>query len=105
MTLDQGIVFAVLVATLALFIWNRWRYDLVALAALLTVTLAGLIPAEAAFAGLGHPAVVTVAAVLVISRGLLNAGVVDAIARKLTQVGDKPWVQVATLTGIVALCS
>lgn len=105
MTLDQGIIFAVLFATLGLFIWNRWRYDLVALAALLTVTLAGLIPAETAFTGLGHPAVVTVAAVLVISRGLLNAGVVDAIARKLTQVGDKPWVQVATLTGIVALCS
>lgn len=105
MTVDQGIVFAVLLATLALFIWNRWRYDLVALAALLTVTLAGLIPAETAFSGLGHPAVVTVAAVLVISRGLLNAGVVDAIARKLTQVGDKPWVQVATLTGIVAICS
>ena len=105
MTLDQGIIFAVLFATLGLFIWNRWRYDLVALAALLTVTLAGLIPTETAFTGLGHPAVVTVAAVLVISRGLLNAGVVDAIARKLTQVGDKPWVQVATLTGIVALCS
>ncbi|WP_394171690.1 SLC13 family permease [Saccharospirillum alexandrii] len=105
MTLDQGIIFAVLFATLGLFIWNRWRYDLVALAALLTVTLAGLIPAETAFSGLGHPAVVTVAAVLVISRGLLNAGVVDAIARKLTQVGDKPWVQVATLTAIVALCS
>ena len=105
MTLDQGVIFAVLFATLGLFIWNRWRYDLVALAALLTVTLAGLIPAETAFTGLGHPAVVTVAAVLVISRGLLNAGVVDAIARKLTQVGDKPWVQVATLTGIVALCS
>ncbi|WP_127559632.1 SLC13 family permease [Saccharospirillum alexandrii] len=105
MTLDQGIIFAVLFATLGLFIWNRWRYDLVALAALLTVTLSGLIPAETAFTGLGHPAVVTVAAVLVISRGLLNAGVVDAIARKLTQVGDKPWVQVATLTGIVALCS
>jgi di/tricarboxylate transporter len=105
MTIDQAIVFAVLFATLGLFIWNRWRYDLVALAALLTVTLTGLIPAETAFSGLGHPAVVTVAAVLVISRALLNAGVVDAIAKQLTRVGDKPWVQVTTLTGIVALCS
>jgi di/tricarboxylate transporter len=105
MTVDQGIIFAVLFATLGLFIWNRWRYDLVALAALLVVTLAGLIPAETAFSGLGHPAVVTVAAVLVISRALLNAGVVDAIAQQLTRVGDKPWVQVATLTAIVAICS
>jgi di/tricarboxylate transporter len=57
------------------------------------------------FLVLGHPAVVTVAAVLVVSRGLLNAGVVDTLARQLTRVGDRPWVQVATLTGIVALCS
>jgi Na+/H+ antiporter NhaD/arsenite permease-like protein len=48
---------------------------------------------------------VTVAAVLVVSRGLLNAGVVDSIARHMTRVGDRAWIQVATLTGLVALCS
>ena len=69
---DQLIVFAVLAATLGLFVWNRWRYDIVALAALLVVTLAGIVPPEKAFMGLGHPAVITVAAVLVLSRGLLN---------------------------------
>ena len=102
---DQLIVFAVLAATLGLFVWNRWRYDIVALAALLVVTLAGIVPPEKAFMGLGHPAVITVAAVLVLSRGLLNAGVVDSLARHLTKVGDRPWIQVLTLSGIVALCS
>lgn len=102
---DQLIVFAVLAATLGLFVWNRWRYDIVALGALLVVTLAGIVPPEQAFMGLGHPAVITVAAVLVLSRGLLNSGVVDSLARHLTKVGDKPWVQVLTLTAIVALCS
>ncbi|QGZ30236.1 SLC13 family permease [Stutzerimonas stutzeri] len=102
---DQLIVFAVLATTLGLFAWNRWRYDIVALGALLVVTLAGIIPPEQAFMGLGHPAVITVAAVLVLSRGLLNGGVVDALARHLTKVGDRPWIQVLTLTGIVALCS
>ncbi|AHL76458.1 potassium transporter TrkA [Stutzerimonas stutzeri] len=102
---DQLIVFAVLAATLGLFVWNRWRYDIVALGALLVVTLAGIVPPEKAFMGLGHPAVITVAAVLVLSRGLLNGGVVDSLARHLTRVGDRPWIQVLTLTGIVALCS
>jgi di/tricarboxylate transporter len=102
---DQLIVFGVLAATLGLFVWNRWRYDIVALGALLVVTLAGIVPADEAFMGLGHPAVITVAAVLVLSRGLLNGGVVDSIAGQLTKVGDRPWVQVLTLTGIVALCS
>lgn len=105
MTMDQLTVFGVLAATLALFVWNRWRYDIVALAALLITAVAGLVTPDEVFMGLGHPAVVTVAAVLVLSRGLLNAGVVDTLARRLTRVGDRPWIQVATLTGIVVLCS
>jgi len=90
MTGEQLIVFGVLAATLVLFVWNRWRYDLVALAALLACALTGVVPAEEVFAGLGHPAVISVAAVLVLSRGLLNAGVVDSVARRLMQVGERP---------------
>ena len=105
MTTGQVVVFCVLGATLCLFVWNRWRYDLVALSALLILAIAGYVPADQVFTGLGHPAVVTVAAVLVISRALSNAGVVDAVARLLARVGDRPWTQIATLTGLVALCS
>ncbi len=105
MTGEQLIVFGVLAATLVLFVWNRWRYDLVALGALLACALTGVVPADEVFAGIGHPAVISVAAVLVLSRGLLNAGVVDSVARRLMQVGDRPWAQVAALTGIVALSS
>ncbi|HSM74270.1 MAG TPA: SLC13 family permease, partial [Desulfobacterales bacterium] len=104
-TFDQAVVFAILAATLVLFVWGRWRYDLVAVAALLLVFIAGLVPAEQVFLGFGHPAVVTVAAVLVLSRGLLNAGVVDSLSRSLAQVGPRPMLQVATLTSIVVLCS
>jgi di/tricarboxylate transporter len=102
---DQAFVFLVLAATLGLFVWGRWRYDLVALAALLAVAFRGLVTAEDAFAGFSHPAVITVAAVLVLSKGLLNAGVVDAIARGLTRVGGGPGRQVAALTLLTAVCS
>ena len=105
LTFDQAVVFAILAATLVLFVWDRWRYDLVALTALLLVFIAGLVPAEQVFLGFGHPAVITVAAVLVLSRGLLNAGVVDTLSRSLARVGSRPILQVATLTGIVVLCS
>ncbi len=105
MTGEQLIVFGVLAATLVLFVWNRWRYDLVALGALLACALTGVVPADEVFSGVGHPAVISVAAVLVLSRGLLNAGVVDSVARRLMQVGERPWAQVAALTGIVALSS
>lgn len=72
---------------------------------MLACALTGVVPPEEVFAGLGHPAVISVAAVLVLSRGLLNAGVVDSVARRLMQVGERPWAQVAALTGIVALSS
>ncbi|HEY9189794.1 MAG TPA: SLC13 family permease [Sulfurovum sp.] len=105
MTTEQLTIFAILAITLGLFVWGRWRYDIVALLSLLAVGLFGLIPPQEMFAGLGHPAVITVAAVLVVSRGLLNAGLVDTLARHLTRVGEQPWIQVATLTSIVALSS
>ena len=51
-------ILAVLVVTMALFIWGRWRHDLVAMASLLACVLLGLVEKGQAFLGLGHPAVV-----------------------------------------------
>ena len=102
---DQWIVFGVLTVTLGLFVWNRLRFDIVAMLALLAVAVAGLVPIDQLFSGFGHPAVITVAAVLVISQGLVNGGVVDAVARLLGKVGHNAVLQVITLTAVVALCS
>ncbi|AMQ88696.1 SLC13 family permease [Marinobacter sp. LQ44] len=102
---DQWTVFLILGTTLALFIWNRLRFDIVAMLALLAVAVSGLVAPDQLFAGFGHPAVITVAAVLVISQGLVNGGVVDAVARLLGKVGRNAVLQVITLTLVVALCS
>lgn len=103
---EQVVVFVTLVGALVLFVNGRIRYDVVALLALLAVTITGVIPQEEAFAGFGHPAVITVAAVLVISRGLLNAGVVDAITRWLGRVGDNITLQIGVLmTGVTIFSS
>lgn len=88
MTTDQLTVFIILAITLVLFIYNRWRYDVVAVMALLCLAVFDLVPAEQLFLGFGHPAVITVAAVLLVSQGLINAGVVDSIARQLLKAGD-----------------
>lgn len=102
---EQLIVFGTLLAALVLFVWGRWRYDVIALLALVAVTISGIIPGERAFAGFGHPAVVTVAAVLVVSRGLLNSGIVDALTKKVSATGNSPAVHVIALTALVAVCS
>jgi di/tricarboxylate transporter len=102
---QQMTVFAVLVLALVMFLWGRWRYDIVALGALLLLALVGIVPAAEVFLGFGHPAVITVAAVLVASRGLQNAGVVDVVSRWVQRVGNRPTAQVAALTGLVAVFS
>ena len=105
MSVDQIIVFATLSLVLVLFIWGKWRYDLVALFALLVVTISGMVPAADAFSGFGHPAVITVAAVLIVSRALFNSGMVDYIVRLMSFVGENPLVQMSALVVTVTVCS
>lgn len=104
-SIDQIIVFVTLAGALVLFAWGRWRYDLIALFALLAVVLTGIVPVDDAFGGFAHPAVVTVVAVLVISRALQNAGVVDVVARLLTPLHGRTTLQVGAQTGLAAMLS
>ena len=103
--LEQYIVYVTLILILALFIWGRWRYDIVALTALLFLTFTGIIAGEDAFNGFSHPAVITVAAVLIISRVLMNAGIVDSIVRKMSRINQHLHIQLATLVAAVTICS
>jgi di/tricarboxylate transporter len=105
MTFPQIYIFAVLAATLTLFIWGRWRYDVVALLALLAVVIGGLVPPEKAFDGFGHPAVITVAAVLVISRAIQNSGLIGWLARGLENFNKRPESQTAAVVLLVAFLS
>ncbi|MCZ7578060.1 MAG: SLC13 family permease [Dehalococcoidia bacterium] len=105
LTFDQGVVFAVLGIALVLFIRGPFRYDAVALLALFAVTVTGVIPAGEAFAGFGHPAVITVAAVLVISAALQEAGLVDLLASGLARLGTRIAINVFVLSVVVAVLS
>ncbi|QJQ94883.1 MULTISPECIES: SLC13 family permease [Halomonadaceae] len=102
---DASLVFIVLGLTLAGFVWGRFRYDLVALTALLVSVMLGLVDADAAFMGFAHPAVITVAAVLVLSKGFERSGLVDLIARQALKVGGRLTLQLAVLTGTVVMLS
>lgn len=99
METDQLLVVLVLVLAFVFFAWGRWRYDAVAL---LTLVLFDIVPGEEAFAGFGHPAVVTVAGVLVASRGLQNSGAVDVLARLLASAGSSYTPQIAATSGLAA---
>jgi hypothetical protein len=55
---DQAAIFIIISIAFAFFIWGRWRYDLVAMMALLTSVIAGVVPWSQAFSGFAHPAVI-----------------------------------------------
>jgi di/tricarboxylate transporter len=97
MTFEQWAMVALFGVALALFISERVRYDVVALGTLLVAVVLGLVEPENAFAGFANDAVVTVAAVLVMSHALARSGAVDAVTAPLLRVARHP---LALLTGL-----
>jgi di/tricarboxylate transporter len=118
MNLEQGIVLGVIAMTFGLFAWGKWRYDVVAVIALFSLVVgdvvlekilrrgeSNLIDPDHALDGFGHAAVITVAAVLVISRALRNSGVVDLIARRLMPLAKNQLLHIASLCVVAAVLS
>jgi di/tricarboxylate transporter len=103
--MDHHLVFGVLVLVLLLFAWGRIRHDLVAIIALCILVVAGIIDPENAFNGFGHPAVITVAAVLVIGKALEFSGVVDLLGKWVMKLGKNLLLQIFVLSVIVAVAS
>jgi len=105
MTPDQIIVLVVIASAMALFLWGRWRHDIVAMAALLACVIAGLVPGREAFAGFGHPAVITVACVLVLGVGLQTSGAVDVLTKRLIPTRAGPTFSILALITLAAVLS
>ena len=105
MTTEQISIFAILGLSLVFFMWGRWRYDVVAFTALIVAVLAGVVPTDSAFAGFGHPAVITVAAVLVISRALQVSGVISIFADAVIRFAKGQGAQMTALSGLGAVLS
>ena len=103
--MQEYIVFGVLIFALGFFIWGKFRYDLVAMTCLLALVLAGITPVEEAFYGFAHPAVITVAVILIVSAGLQNSGLIDLIGKWVMKLGNNLTLQIAVLCLIVSIAS
>jgi len=102
---DQISVLAILALVVGLFLWGRWRHDLVAVSALLACVVTGLVDPAQAFQGFGHPAVITVACMLIMSRALQTSGAVEVLARRALPEKAGPVLSLAALMGVGALLS
>lgn len=104
-TQDQTILFSLFGFVFALLLWGRFRYDLVAFAALLLGVVLGVVPSEDAFSGFGHPATIVVALVLIVSAGLVRSGAVYLITRTLVDSSRSLGAHITIMGGIGAVLS
>ncbi|MBR29613.1 MAG: SLC13 family permease [Rhodobacteraceae bacterium] len=102
---EQAALFALMGAFLGLLVWGRLRYDLVAAGTLFVGVAAGLVPEDTAFEGFGHAAVVVIALVFVVSRGLTNSGAVEVLASKISNPERPLALHIALISGVGAALS
>lgn len=106
MTIQIGIVLALLLLTVVLFLWERFRVDVVALIALALLLVTGIISPSQGLAGFSNSATVTVAAMFVLTAGLSKTGSVEKLGRFVTGVFHKGfWVGLIAVMVVVGVLS
>jgi di/tricarboxylate transporter len=104
-TLPQALSFGLIAVIVALFVWNRFRFDLVALFGLVAALALGVVPADKAFSGFSDQVVVLVASALVISAGVGKSTVIGRVVRKCEPFLTTTTRQVAALAFATTILS
>lgn len=105
MTNDQIILFSLMGGVLGLLLWGKWRYDIVAFGALVLGIILQVIPADRAFSGFGHPAVIIIALVLIVSRALSQSGAIELLTSRLIKAGSPLPIHIASMGSLGAILS
>ena len=106
MTTDIPLVFCLLLVTVALFVSDRLRMDVVAILLIIALTVTGLLTPGEALAGFGDPLVILIAALFVVGEGLFRTGVAFSMGNWLVGVAGTSEVRLlALLMVLVAVLS
>ncbi len=105
MTTQQILAFTLIAVMMAVFIWDRFRYDVVACCALVLAVALGVVPVDKAFSGFSDDIVIIVGSALVVSAGVARSGIVDMAVKKFFPNLNTLHTQLALLMIAVALLS
>ncbi|WP_445502097.1 SLC13 family permease [Microvirga sp. G4-2] len=105
MTHQQMLSFAIIAGMMALFVWGRFRYDLVAVLSLLAAVLVGIVPADKAFSGFSDDIVIIVASALLVSAAVAKSGVLEAALNRVAPYLRSEQSQVIVLVTAVTVLS
>ena len=86
LSIEAYITLATLAGSIIVFVLDRWRVDLVALLVMIVLLVTGVLSQTEALSGFSNPAVVTIAAMLILSEGLQRTGIVNHIAYRLDKM-------------------
>jgi len=108
---DATIVYLVLVAVVALFIWNKLPVEVVAVGSALTLAATGVLSLDQALAGFGDTTVLFIAALFVVSEGIDSTGVttwagqqlIDRAGASRTRLIILMMLLVAVLTAVISV--
>lgn len=105
MRTDQWLSLLVIVFMMAAFVWGRYRYDVVAVAALLAAIVLGIVPTKQAFSGFADDIVIIVGSALIVSAAISRSGIMDVALRRFSPERQGPRAQLIMLVVIVAVLS
>jgi di/tricarboxylate transporter len=89
LTSDMLLVLVVLAITIALFVLEVVRVDVVALSVMVLLGLLGLVPSDQLFNGFASNAVISIIAVMILGAGLDRTGVMTVVAAFILRIGGK----------------
>jgi len=102
MNFAQVASLTILAGLLVLFIWDRLRFDMVALLALLAAVVCGIVPANKAFTGFGNPLLPLIASALVVSNAVGKSGLIEQAVREFYEYAHELVRSEAQYRGIVS---
>lgn len=94
-----------LVLAAAGFVWGRIRADIVALIALLILTLSGILTTQEALSGFSNPIVIMMVGLFVVGGAIFNTGLAKMMGAKLSRLGNgsptRLFLVVVLATGVI----
>ena len=103
LTIDILLTLGVALGALALFVWNRLRMDVVGLIVMASLMLLGLVTPQEGISGFANEATVTVAAMFILSAGLLRTGAIDVLGRWVARLAGKSEVRLLVVACLLVV--
>ncbi|MCB0046903.1 MAG: SLC13 family permease [Caldilineaceae bacterium] len=100
MTLEQWLLIAIIIISTTLYITQRLRTELVALLTITALGLSGILSPDAALSGFSSSALITVAAMFVLSNGLLKTGALESVVAFLGHYAQGSLRRLLTAVGV-----